>query len=218
MEAWQGTYTTLHLWTQIVGKIRLALSPLENHWWQVPLYTTVWGLTTSPMSSGSRIVQIDFDFFDHVLRIESNSGETRPFPLEGLSVAGFYRQVMKMLAELGVDVQIWPVPVEVEERILQQDEQHATINPRPLRFWQVLPVSQVMKVFQPVSPASQPGPVLLGRFRPGNDPVHGKRAPLIDHAYQVALYVMQEAEFLRTARGLPGEGLRSGSRLSLSRA
>jgi hypothetical protein len=213
LEEWQDTYTTLHLWTQIVGKIRLALSPMENQWWQVPLYPTVRGLTTSPLSSGNQIVQIDFDFINHLLRIERQDGEIRTFPFEGHSVASFYNQLMKMLSGLGVDVRIWTVPVEVEERIpFEQDEKHATYDPEAaIRFWQVyLRISQVMKIFRArFTGKASPVQFFWGGFDLAASRFIDRRAPLTDHAYHVALYVMQEAAYQEESScGFwPGEGL-----------
>ena len=101
--AWRDTYDTLHLWTQIVGKIRLARSPWLNHSWHVTLYVTARGLTTSPIPDGTRTFQIDFDFIDHLLRISTSDGAQRQFALAGQSVASFYAAVMAALAELGID-------------------------------------------------------------------------------------------------------------------
>src|ERR1700728_4996618 len=101
--AWRETYATLHLWTQIVGKIRFARSPWLNHSWHVVLYVTARGLTTSPIPDGTRTFQIDFDFIDHDLRISTSDGATRRFALGGQSVASFYAAVMAALAELGID-------------------------------------------------------------------------------------------------------------------
>src|SRR5688500_616252 len=94
LDAWRETYATLHMWTQIIGKIRLALAPMMCHWWQVTLYVTPRGLTTSPIPYGTRLFQIDFDFLDHVLRIQTAEGETRSFRLARRTVAGFYRDTM----------------------------------------------------------------------------------------------------------------------------
>src|ERR1700680_4552560 len=96
--AWRETYETLHLWTQIVGKIRLTRTPWLNHSWHVALYVTARGLTTSPIPDGNRTFQIDFDFIDHVLQISTSDGATRQFGLAGQSVAGFYAKVMADLA------------------------------------------------------------------------------------------------------------------------
>src|ERR1700693_5704034 len=91
-ELWKDSCATLHLWTQIIGKIRLARAPPANHWWQVPLYVTSRGLTTSPMPDGSRSFQIDFDFIDHVLRIATSDGGMAGVALMPRSVADFYAE------------------------------------------------------------------------------------------------------------------------------
>src|SRR5205823_9773340 len=106
LAAWQDTYATLHLWTQVVGKVRLALAPMVNHWWQVTLYLTTRGLTTSPMPSGQRTVQIDFDFVGHELRISTGDGLTRTMPLAPRTVADFYQDLMAALRSLGIAVRI----------------------------------------------------------------------------------------------------------------
>ena len=148
--AWSDTCATLQLWTQIVGKIRLALMPPINHTWSVTLYPTVRGLTTSPMPWGTRILQIDFDFLDHLLKIETSEGRRRIIPLqraEPLSVAAFYAEVMAALEGLGMPVHIWPVPVEVSQPIpFQQDHTHRSYDPEYVqRFWRIL--LQTTRVF-----------------------------------------------------------------------
>lgn len=213
LDQWQSTCTTLHLWTQVVGKVRLALTPMMNHWWQSTLYPTARGLTTSPMAFGNEIVQIDFDFIEHVLRLQSNSGETRRFPLAGHSVAGFYRDLMSALHELGVDVQIWAVPVEVEEQIpFDKDEKHTSYDPDAARrFWQALvQVDRVMKVFRSrFCGKSSPVHFFWGSFDLATTRFSGRRAPLIQTAFHVALSVMQEAyiEECSSCGFWPGEGL-----------
>src|SRR5438128_917660 len=107
LDAWQDTYVTLHRWMQIVGKIRLALAPMCNHWWQVPLYLTVRGLTTSPIAYETLSFQIDFDFIDHILHIETSDGSRRSFELVNLSVADFLREIQAQLRSLGIEVAIW---------------------------------------------------------------------------------------------------------------
>ena len=138
--AWRDTCATLHLWTQVVGKIRLAQAPLVNHWWQVPLYVTARGLTTSPMPSGTRTFQIDFDFVDHRLVIAVSDGATAVLTLEPRSVADFHREVMARLASLGVPVKIWSMPVEIEGAIpFEQDTAHASYDRDSAnRFWRIL--------------------------------------------------------------------------------
>jgi hypothetical protein len=148
---WQDTYATLHMWTQIVGKIRLARTPAMNHWWQVTLYVTSRGLTTSPIPDGSRTFQIDFDFIDHRLAIQASDGGTRTLPLAPRSVAAFYRALMAALAELGIAARIWPTPVEIERPIrFDQDEEHRSYDPEyARRWWQILLESdRVMKAFR----------------------------------------------------------------------
>jgi hypothetical protein len=137
---WSDTCSTLQLWMQIVGKIRLALTPPINHSWNVTLYPTVRGLTTSPMACGSRMLQIDFDFLDHVLRINTNHGMWHTIALRPMSVAVFYRLVMDGLENVATPARIWPKPVEVASPIpFEQDEVHASYDPKyAQRFWQVL--------------------------------------------------------------------------------
>src|SRR5438477_2563041 len=94
LEEWQDTYATLHMWTQIAGKIRLAQTPLVNHWWNSPLYVSTRGLTTSPMPYGDRTFEIQFDFIEHKLCISINDGTLRTLPLRPQSVAAFYQELM----------------------------------------------------------------------------------------------------------------------------
>ena len=150
LEHWLETYQTLHMYTQVVGKVRLALSPMTNQWWQVPLYLTARGLTTSPLPYGPRTFEMVFDFFDHHLVIQSSDGDERRIPL-GPAVKDFYREVMTALADLGIVVHIWTQPVEVLDPILfEKDDQHATYLPDDAhRFWQVLrQVDVVCKEFR----------------------------------------------------------------------
>src|SRR5450755_306666 len=127
--AWRETRETLHLWTQIIGKIRLARAPWLNHSWHVALYVTARGLTTSPIPDGARSFQIDFDFIDSTLRIAASDGAQRQLPLQAQSVADFYAAVMAALADLGVDVSISETPNEVPDPIrFSQDRLHATYD------------------------------------------------------------------------------------------
>ena len=147
LDEWQDTYATLHMWTQVVGKIRMALTPLVNHWWNVPLYVTARGLTTSAMSYQDRSFQIDFDFVDHRLLIQCTDGTTETLALAPRSVADFYREVMQALARLGIEVKIWPMPVEVADPLrFDQDHEHASYDAQYVnRFWRIL--AQSSKVF-----------------------------------------------------------------------
>jgi Family of unknown function (DUF5996) len=125
LEAWNETYATLHMWTQIVGKIRLAQTPWLNHSWHVTLYVTTRGLTTSPVPYGSRTFEIDFDFVDHQLRVRASDGQATRVPLEPQSVAAFYTKLMEELSKLDLSVKIYRKPNEVAEPIrFDQDETH----------------------------------------------------------------------------------------------
>jgi hypothetical protein len=132
--AWRETYATLHLWTQIIGKIRLVRSPWLNHSWHVALYVTACGLTTSPIPDGPRTFQIDFDFVDHTLRISTSDGAGRQFALAGHSVASFYAATMAALAELGIRVTIDETPNELPEPMkFPEDNVHAAYDPDAVR-------------------------------------------------------------------------------------
>ncbi|HET7275218.1 MAG TPA: DUF5996 family protein [Longimicrobiaceae bacterium] len=137
---WQDTYATLHMMTQVVGKIRLACAPMVNHWWQVPLYVSARGLTTSAMPHGTRTFQIDFDLIDHILQVRVDDGGERDIALRPRPVAEFYHDVMEALRLLGVPVRIWSRPVEIEDPIpFDQDFQHTSYDADMVhRCWQVL--------------------------------------------------------------------------------
>lgn len=147
-EAWKETYATLHMWTQVVGKIRLLQSPHVNHWWQVPLYVTARGLTTSAIPYGPRIFEMEFDFIAHQLVIKCDDGTTQAIALAPRSVADFYQEVMQRLEALGLAVKIWTTPVEIENPIpFEKDEEHASYDPEYAnRFWRIL--LQADKVFK----------------------------------------------------------------------
>jgi hypothetical protein len=140
LEEWEATRATLHMWTQVVGKIRLAQTPLVNHWWNVPLYLTARGLTTSAMPYADRTFQIDFDFVSHRLIIETSDGASRTLPLEPRTVADFYRETMKLLGELNIEVKIWTTPVEIPDPVpFEQDTRHAAYDAEHARrFWRIL--------------------------------------------------------------------------------
>ncbi len=141
------TCATLQLWMQIVGKVRLALTPQINHTWNVTLYPTVCGLTTSPMPHGKQMLQIDFDFIEHALLLRTSGGGLRTVALKPMTVAAFYAQVMEALKELGTPVRIWPTPVEIANAIpFEKDETHQAYDPEyAQRFWRVL--LQTTRVF-----------------------------------------------------------------------
>ncbi|MGB8510650.1 MAG: DUF5996 family protein [Pyrinomonadaceae bacterium] len=159
---WEATRATLHMWTQVVGKVRLALSPPENHWWQVPLYVTTRGLTTSAIPDGTRTFEIEFDFIEHRLDFKTSDGETRSIALAPRTVAAFYREVMETLADLDIKVKIWTTPVEIENPIaFEADEVHASYDPEYAnRFRRVLvQADRIFKEFR-------------GRFLGKCSPVH----------------------------------------------
>ncbi len=139
-DRWQATANTLHMWTQIVGKTRLALTPLQNHWWNVPLYVTARGLGTSAMPFKDDVLDIEFDFVTHELHLRLGSGAIRILKLRPRTVADFYRDYMASLAELGISVTIHPMPVEVAHPIrFDLDTEHASYDPAYAhRFWQAL--------------------------------------------------------------------------------
>src|SRR5690242_4521822 len=140
LKAWQETCATLQLWTQVVGKIRLARAPLINHWWQVPLYVTCRGLTTSPIPDGSRTFQIDFDFIGHHLSIQASDGAAASLALQPRTVADFYREVMSRLQSLGLKTRIWTMPVEIADPVpFDRDRVHSSYDPEyAQRFWRIL--------------------------------------------------------------------------------
>lgn len=140
---WKDTCQTLHLWTQIVGKIRLARTPWLNHSWHVTLYVTARGLTTSPMPDGARTFQIDFDFVDHVLWLRTSDGHVRQVMLRPMTVAEFYADVMHSLSELGIAVTINGKPNEIADAIpFAQDRMHAAYDrDHAHRFWRILSLS-----------------------------------------------------------------------------
>lgn len=148
---WLDTCTTLHMWTQIVGKTRLALAASENHWWQVPLYVTPRGLTTSTIPYRERTFLVDFDLLDHSLVVQTSDGATRTMALAPRSVADFYAEYIALLRDLRIEFRMRPVPVEVMVAIpFLEDRTHASYDPAAVtRFFHVLlQVDRVMKRFR----------------------------------------------------------------------
>lgn len=148
---WKDTCATLHMWTQVVGKIRLKQTPLVNHWWNVPLYVSARGLTTSAMPYDDRIFEIEFDFIDHELLIKCSDGAEKRLALRPQSVAAFYAEVMSALRELGLVIEIWSMPVEVPNPIrFEADFEHAAYDAEYAnRFWRALvKMDEVLKSFR----------------------------------------------------------------------
>jgi hypothetical protein len=131
-DSWKDTLGTLHMWAQIVGKVRLKLCPLVNHWWNAPFYVTARGMTTSAMPYQQRAIEVQFDFIDHRLRIESSDGRVVTMALAPQSVAEFYKSFMAALGELGVNVHIRTVPCELPNPTpFEQDYAHASKGGQP---------------------------------------------------------------------------------------
>jgi Family of unknown function (DUF5996) len=140
LEEWEDTYYTLHMWTQIVGKVRLALTSLQNHWWNTALYVNPSGLTTSPIPYHGEMFEIQFDFIDHCLGIRTSYGASRSLALAPKSVAAFYHELLAALRAAGIELEINPKPQEVPDAIpFGQDETHRSYDPEYAnRFWRIL--------------------------------------------------------------------------------
>jgi len=195
---WSDTCATLHLWTQVVGKIRLKLAPMVNHWWQATLYVTARGLTTSAMPCRNLYVQIDFDFVDHLLLLRTSDGRVERFALAPMSVADFYNEVMRRLRSLGVDLHIWTMPSEIPDAIpFDQDRQHASYAAAAdQRFWrQLVQADRLLHQFRS-SFLGKCSPVhfFWGSFDMAVTRFSGRTAPPMDRgAPNVGAWVMREA-------------------------
>jgi uncharacterized protein DUF5996 len=197
LAAWRDTCATLHLWTQVVGKVRLARAAMINHWWQVPLYVTTRGLTTSPIPHGARTFQIDFDFIAHRLVIQTSDGAMDSFTLEPRSVADFHAEVMGRLRALGLETRIWTMPVEIAEPIpFEHDHTHAAYDrDYAQRFWRVLvQADRVLTTFR-ARFAGKVSPVhfFWGSFDLAVTRFSGRPAPRHPGAPNVADVVTREA-------------------------
>ena len=181
-EAWQPTLATLHLWTQIIGKVRLSLTPWVNHSWQVPLYVTARGLGTSPVPFGSEVFEAEFDFIAHRLCVRTSRGDERVLALAPQSVAGFYAGVVDLLTGLGVPVRISPRPCEIPAPTpFAEDRVHSAYDAEAAHcFWRVLlAADRVLKLFRSgfigkVSPVH----FFWGSFDLAVTRFSGRRAPL----------------------------------------
>jgi uncharacterized protein DUF5996 len=181
LQAWQATYATLHMWTQIVGKVRLALSPKLNHWWEVALYVNALGLTTSPIPYDGGIFEIQFDFIHHKLFIRTNRDAERVITLAPRSVADFYKEFMQCLKSLDIHVRIWKMPCEVPNPIpFDRDTEHASYDPEYAnRFWRILVgVDEIFKEFRSrFIGKSSPSHFFWGSFDLAVSRFSGRRAP-----------------------------------------
>jgi len=178
---WADTQTTLHRWTQIVGKTRLALAPMQNHWWQVALYVTARGLGTSPMPYAKGNIELEFDFLDHQLVARTSDGVTKSIALAARSVADFYKDYLGLLAALGVDAKIWPVPQEMADTVhFAADREHASYDADAAqRCWRILAhTDRVLKRFRgPFLGKSSPSHFWWGGFDLACTRFSGRLAP-----------------------------------------
>src|SRR5258708_6673338 len=140
LDSWKDTYATLHMWSQMVGKVRLALTPVVNHWWNVPLYLTARGLTTSRIPYGERAFELWFDFIRHQLVLETNDGLVKTLPLGPRAVAEVFQEFKEMLRSADIAVKIWRMPVEITDPIaFDQDRVHASYDRASVeKFWRIL--------------------------------------------------------------------------------
>lgn len=198
LSAWVDTCATLHLWTQVVGKIRLAHAPMINHWWQATLYVTSRGLTTSPIAHGSRGFQIDFDFIDHCLTLRTSDGATEMIRLGPCTVADFYAEVMGRLRGLGLETRIWTMPVEIPDAIpFEQDREHGFYDPEYAhRFWRILvQAHRICSRFRsPFLGKASPVHFFWGSFDLAVTRFSGRSAPpLTSNSPNLGAWVMREA-------------------------
>ena len=188
-EDWRATCDTLHMWTQIAGKVRLAAAPHVNHWWQVPLYVSARGLTTTAIPYAGRSFEIEFDFIDHVLAIRTCEGQAKAIRLEPKSVAAFHRELMGALAALGINVRIWTMPQEFDDPIpFDQDTTHAAYERAPVeRFWAALrSIDAVLQEFRGgFIGKSSPVHFFWGSFDLCVTRFSGRRAPPMPEADRV---------------------------------
>jgi hypothetical protein len=177
LSSWKDTCATLHMWTEIVGKVRLRLTPLVNHWWNVPLYVTARGLTTSRIAYGDRAFELRFDFIGHELVLETSDGQWKTLPLKPRPVAEFYQEFIELLRSAGIEVKIWRMPAEIPDPIaFDQDRVHASYDPKAVeKFWRIL--LSVDTVQGQIHRQVQPSALLLGKFRSCGHRFSGRRAP-----------------------------------------
>jgi hypothetical protein len=198
-EDWADTCNTLHLWTQVVGKVKLRLAPLVNHWWGIVLYVNARGLTTGPMSYRDRALQIDFDFCAHELVLHTSDAREQRIKLAPMTVADFYAAVMSALRALEIDVNIWTMPSEIEDAIpFEQDRVHKSYDAAAANaFWrQLVQADRVFNIFRArylgkVSPSH----FFWGSFDLAMTRFSGRAAPPLksNATPNVAAWVMNEA-------------------------
>ncbi|MCU1483456.1 MAG: hypothetical protein JWN67_202 [Actinomycetia bacterium] len=149
-DAWSATYPVLHMWTQVIGKVKLALAAPENHWWHSTLHVTTRGLTTGPVPYDGTTFELELDFQEHRLTGRCHDGARAELSLPGLSVAEFHRSTLDLLGDLGVTVRIWPVPVEIPDAVPFADDHRTGYDPDAARRWWLatVAVDQVLRTFR----------------------------------------------------------------------
>jgi hypothetical protein len=230
LDAWRDTYATLHMWTQIVGKIALALTPRMNHFWNVALQITPRGLSTPLLVQGGRAFTMTFDFIDHQLLIQCSDGGTERISLEPRSVAEFYQIVMERLKQMGLETRIWPMPVEIPDPIrFDKDTVHHSYDPQYANaFWRILvALKPIFETFRcEFLGKSSPVHFFWGSFDLASTRFSGREAPpkpgadsitkesysheVISHGFWPGSGPMQEAAFYAYAAPEP-EGFRAGA-------
>ena len=179
---WRETYYLLHMWTQVVGKVKLSMNPHVNHWWQVPLYVNSRGLTTAGMHYADRVFQLDFDFIDHQLYLRESTGQTLSIDLNSIgSVADFYEVLKARMESLRIWMRIWTTPVEVENPVpFERDDKYRHYNPEHAnRFWRALVnADRVMQTFRSLFTGKcSPVHFFWGSFDLAVTRFSGRRAP-----------------------------------------
>ena len=181
LDSWKDTCATLHMWTQMVGKVRLRLTPLVNHWWNVPLYVNARGLTTSRIPYENRAFELWFDFIRHQLVLETSEGIVKTIALAPRSVDEFYEEFMAMLQSTGIKIKIWRMPVEIPNPIpFDQDRVHRSYDPQSVeKFWRILlSVDSVLNQFRSnFIGKSSPVHFFWGSFDLAVTRFSGRRAP-----------------------------------------
>jgi hypothetical protein len=197
LASWKESCATLHMWTQIVGKVRLALTPRSNHWWNVPLYVSARGLTTSLIPYGAAAFEAEFDFIEHTLRLRSSNGQTSQLALGPRTVADFYGEFMHALKALGVQVAIWKMPVEIADPIpFDKDRTHSSYDAAKVKkFWTILvSANAVFEMFRSrFIGKSSPVHFFWGSFDLAVTRFSGRRAPERNDADPVLRKIMREA-------------------------
>ncbi len=212
LDSWRETCATLHMWTQIVGKVRLALTPVVNQWWNVPLYVSPRGLTTSNIPYGTRSIEIHFDFLANQLVLECSDGLVKQLPLRPMTVADFYKEFMDMLRSAGIEVKIWHMPVEIPDPIpFDKDRVHASYDAERVKtFWRILrSVDAVFQEFRArFEGKASPVHFFWGSFDLAETRFSGRKAPPRPGADRITLEAYSHE--VSSVGFWPGSGSMSG--------